>query len=304
MNNACWIVPTHEPRFDAFTTFVESFDHFCEGIDLVVVLSYQNEVALYEQYSEMNIKFIFLEDYFDDEDIELFIDCKSIVLVKKFLSMRIMAKEYEKLVVTDDETELLSKVSADLIMEYDNHHFYYHSINGYFLERFLSDPVRLLEKHDRNIIQENFVKPRLYNWFRDLPIYNGDQIDGMLSRFGLNENNWAVHVSFELFEHILYQYHIFIESPDDLQLYVYDWDPKYCGPTGNCWESGYADSFGIKYLKEDFENSKPLWVADSSLLKLCPSAIAVFHTDRNYRAFNLRLKRWIRTLLDRLGISI
>ena len=264
---------------------------YSHQIDLCIILSFRSELVYLADNNVYPDHILVLEDHFPSDDIHYFIAAKNIAVIKKFFALKYFSDQYERIAMADDEILLVDDLYHSDILRADIYCIPYHSVKGFFLERFITDPIRLVANdHHRKELIDFFVAKKLYNWYFNLPIFDCSHTTQLFEFFGLASENWYLKITYESFEYILYQYFLFVHFKSRLKITLYDWDHAFCGASGNCWESGYASSTGRRYLSTFYSDFTSLWIPSARLLSLNPNAKLIFHTDRNYASLKYKSK--------------
>lgn len=282
MNQVCWVVPVHPPHFEIYARHLEKSTQMVQGIDHVGVFTSHAEAEVFSQsvWSSALHRAVILEDFFPSDLLGLFMKTKSIINVKKLFAVRELQHDYSHLLVTDSEIEVFSTITQEDVIAHGPF-FPFHSVHKAHLLHKVAAPATMISRtEDRNWVVKNFVDLGLYSWFSDVPIYESRRLEGFWERFSLHDIEDFLRLTYDTFDFILYQYHVALESRVSAEKTWEVVHPDFDSAVGSCWELGYLTESGRKFLSEDGDRRKPLWISDPSLRGIVPSAKMLFHTDR------------------------
>lgn len=280
-DSVCWVIPTHEGKIDYYKNHIRRARELASDIVHIAVLSWHSEDALIDPAHPPDF-IIYLEDYFDKQEIQYFICSKSIINVKKLFAIKILANRFIRIIVTDSEVELLEELTSYDILNH-RREFTLHKVENPYLLRVISSPLTLLrDKNERKLIYESFVEKKMYGWFADLPIYDAHIARKLFERYGLESEADFSKLTFEHFDYILYQYHVALEYKSFFKkefIFIEQEMPDF---GGSLWEMGYIDKKALEYFKSYGFAQNVLWVSNALLLDEAPSAKMLFNIDRDY----------------------
>ena len=291
MTNVGWIVPSHPPRLEKLNLLINSFLEYSTNIDLIIVWTRKSDNQL---PNFKNIKSIYLDEYFNNIDLELLEKTRSIINVKKIFGIMHEYEKYDGLFCTDDEVEFTQSFSGQKLLED-------FSIRKVFpatdigmvkskddiIQRILTESCKLiLDEKDREIIKFATNNYKLFGWFADIPFYDCRDVKNFLKKYGLSDYKSLLKLNFFTFDHILYQYYkIFSGESTYHELnWIYDKPGAY-----NWFECLHLSPLNLDYIHEYEKKFAPRWASSRDLTNYFVHAICVFHTDR----VNLRFSRYL-----------
>jgi hypothetical protein len=281
MKNIAWLIPTHRARFSTYAKHYEltkkyapSFKHF------VVVQSTQEEVDLRE-LTDSDLNIINLEHFFSQLQISTFLKTRSIINVKKLFGLMQIYKNFDQVIISDDEIHLYDLLTPQDILRLQNNYYAFHKVSNKYLERIISSPLRILDNDvEKEIIFKIFALNNYYGWFSNLPVYESKYLPAFFSRYGLSGISDFDKITFEDFDFILYQYSLYLDNFDDVNFIFYNWDLPDLG--GSLWEMYYIDVSYNTFVEQDLEKNMILWIPNERCKSIVPSAKMVFNIDRDY----------------------
>ncbi len=282
-----WLVPTHLPRLPVFKTMLASLVEFGEGIESAVVFTYHAEAAAFEAAGCVADNIIVLEDFFTVKEIQSFVDRRSIINVKKLFALKMLfgQSNVSRVAVSDDEVEIVRKVSREQIANYETK-YDFHRVRNEYLARVIAAPLSLLsDEHDRTALQRYFVAEGYYGWFSDLPIYEREYMASFFKRFSLEDQDGFSALTFESFDWLMYAYSKFLDE-GAASFRKHPWPAV--RHAASWFEMGYHSRLGRKLLKNYYRGRGSLWVPNQKLLQANSQAVAIFNTDRDYRKLQKR----------------
>ena len=233
-SEVAWVVPTFPPDFGYYKQFLRSFSDLSDGIDPVVVLTDDEEADLFRR-EVGTVQQLILSDYFAPHDIDFFLATRSIINVKKLLALQQLRTQYERLIVTDSEVEIYAPIDSQLIMTH-RPRIRFQPLTNPSYHRIIAAPIGLLAEDDeRKTLSEKLLPSMLYGWFSDLPIYDANRLPAFFTRFEIAEASDLRKITFEHFDHLLYQYHLVLDGEEyDVLAHLADLELG-----GTIWELGY-----------------------------------------------------------------
>ena len=277
-----WIVPTHPPREKQLGILINSFRQYSRDVDLIIVWSRKSEDTL---HGNPQIKSIYLDDYFNATDIDLFEKTRSIINVKKIFGIMHEHKSYKGLICTDDEIEFIRFFEGDSLLRDLSIKKVFPATDisnvkskDNILQRVLTESNKILPlENERILIKEVTRNYSLFSWFSDLPFYQCSDIPDFLDRFNLIDYESLKQLNFFTFDHILYQYHKILS--DGFKYHALDWSYETKGAY-NWFECLHLEPIKNDYVSYYQENFAPKWTSSPSLTNQFTEAICLFHTDR------------------------
>lgn len=296
VENTAWLIPTHRSKFQFYAKhynltkqYAPTFKHFA------VVTSSQEAIELRQKTDEF-LNIIILEEYFSELQISRYIETRSIINVKKLFGLLRIYKDFDNIIITDDEIELFDILTPIDILEIKNNTHTFHRISNTKTAEVISSPIRLLDNpKEKNLIFDFFVKKNFYGWFSNLPIYETKYLDSFFARYKLNNSLSFDKLKFEDFDFILYQYSLFLDNLNQDKFTFYDWDLPDIG--GSLWEMYYINDDLHKFIIEDLLRNKIIWIPNHICKKIVPDAKMVFNVDRDYSIQKISFEK----LLKKIG---
>jgi hypothetical protein len=302
MENIAWIIPTHRSRFQIYVghytltkKYAQDFKHFA------VVQSTQEAIEL-RQLTDDTLDIINLEEYFSKLQILTYVKTNSIINVKKLFGLLQIYKDFDKVIITDDEIQLFDFLTPNDILEIENNSHVFHRIINKNTIRIISSPIRLLDdSNEKSLIYDFFCVNDAYGWFANLPVYKSKYLPSFFARYKLNDTQDFDKITFQDFDFILYQYSLFLDDREHIKFKIYNWNLPDLG--GSLWEMYYINSIYFKFIEEDRKKNKILWIPNIKCKEIVPDAKMVFNIDRDYSIQKLTFKRLIKKIRIELNIA-
>lgn len=281
-----WCVPTHEVRFDTFAAFHNSLMKFAPTIDCVAVVTTNRERELLLSMIP-SIRTIVADEYLPN-----IAESKGVVNQKKLLALWILQHEYDRIILTDDETVLCDSLPDALFSQELSWAFTPTPDSCLSITRSL---LTLQVRGGLDIISKLRKFSKIYGWFSNIPMYESEFLEDFFRFLGIREVCELAKLEWEHFDMVLYQAFFYCQHPDIFarRSFVYLW-PK-LRQRMSLWESGPVTIPQLVLLKIDSKKRKVYWASSPIVNKLFPNAIAAFHVDRDFR-FSIRGYRSLRKL--------
>lgn len=296
MENLAWLIPTHRSRFQIYAKHYELTKKYAPNFKHFAVVQSAEEAIELRHLTDQNLSIINLEENFTKYQILSYVKTRSIINVKKLFGLSQIYKEFDKVIISDDEIELFDDLKPQDILDIKNNFHSFHRTSNKYLERIICSPIRLIDNPiEKSTIFDDFCKNNYYGWFSNLPVYESKYLKKFFTRYNLKNNKDFDKLVFEDFDYILYQYSIYLDKLDEVNFKFYNWNLPDLG--GSLWEMYYINSNLNEFIIENLKVNKILWIPNGNCKSIVPEAKMVFNIDRDYSNPQYNVKKLIKKFL-------
>ncbi len=253
MNKCCFLIPIHPPHFKYAQHIIQSLVN--SDADYYFIFTTNNEKKDLP-YFDSKTKYIILEDYIDNEYMDIIKDKKIFAMIKKLLGLYLLYNRYDYITCIDCEVAFLNKNNFyNTMKDINDTNTYYGGIisdnpalKGE--QDILNDTLYIhTPEKDHERIKLLSQDNKLYIWWSTLPVFDCKKLYGFLEYIGfLNIKSFIDKTTWFFFEAMMYNYYCCLYHNYEINIIDY----------GHSLE--FVNSEFIENLFKKYPNIKLGWV--------------------------------------------
>ena len=251
MNNSCFVMITHEPKFNYSIPALKSYNKFFNDDHIYIVFSSEYERDLFTSLAE-GIPF---RSLIYDQNKE---GTSHIIMGKTIFGLREVfnSTEFNKIALIDSEVLFYRHVDYDkLFSEHlDSKTIYANRILPEIPKMYcLVESYKFFNNEDTNKIKNILLQDNLFFFFNNIPVYYKSYFLDFLNYINYTESK--TKFNFHTFVYMIYVYYLIVKDLINIEIINYRGEPYYHDMGVLEWQARYD----VDKFNEIFNSYNPMW---------------------------------------------